>query len=364
MSDALLLVGTTKGLFLFRAGEGRDHWERVGGPHIPGKEIYSTALDQRGATPRILAGATSAHWGPAVSWSDDLGASWHEPDDQNIAFPEGLDAAVARVWQLQPGSASQPGLVWAGVEPAALFRSDDGGETYELVQGLWDHPHRPNWQPGGGGLCLHTVVPHPSDPERMHIAISAAGVYRTQDGGATWEARNQGIAAGFLPDPSVEFGQCVHKVVRDPVVPETLYLQHHGGLYRSDDDGDSWREIPAGNGMDFGFPIVAHPRQQGTAYILPLDSDMFRATYEGRCRVFRTRDGGESWEALEKGLPQQDAFLCVLRDAFTTDGADPAGLYFGTRTGEVYGSADEGESWGLIAEHLPPVLCVRAALVD
>jgi photosystem II stability/assembly factor-like uncharacterized protein len=361
--DTLVLVGTTKGLFSLASTGGRDHFE-LAGPSFAGEEVYSTCVDTRGPSPRLFVGSVSNHWGPVLRRSDDLGATWTEDERAALAFPAGSDASLARIWQLAPGPADQPDVLYAGVEPAALFRSDDGGSTFSLVQGLWDHPHRPRWEPGGGGLCLHTVLLHPDDPARLLIAISAAGVYRSDDGGATWEASNRGIVTPFRPDdPEPEFGQCVHKVARDAGDPERLYLQHHGGIYTSSDGGRSWSSMTPIAGMDFGFPIVAHPSRPGTAYLLPLESDEYRCTPGGHCTVWRTTDAGASWEPLTTGLPQRDAHLTVLRDAFTTDGQDPAGLYFGTRTGEVYGSADDGDSWQLLAEHLPPVLSVRAASV-
>jgi photosystem II stability/assembly factor-like uncharacterized protein len=298
-----------------------------------------------------------------VRCSDDLGRSWSEPAEGNLRFPEGTDAALARVWQLQPAGDDRPGTVWAGVEPAALFRSDDGGETFELVRGLWDHPHRPRWEPGGGGLCLHTVLPDPADPDRMWIAISTGGVYRTDDGGHSWQARNNGVRAVFLPDKYPEFGQCVHKVAPAGGRPDRLYLQNHWGLYRSDDGGDHWEDMANGVPSDFGFPMVAHPTDPDIAWIIPLDSDQFRCTPEGQARVYRTRDAGGSWEPLTSGLPERDAWLTVLRDGFATDGLDPAGLYFGTRTGQLFASSDEGDSWQALAEWLPPVVCVKAAVV-
>jgi photosystem II stability/assembly factor-like uncharacterized protein len=294
--------------------------------------------------------------------SDDLGESWTEDRRAALSFPAGSDASLARIWQLTPGPADEPDVVYAGVEPAALFRSEDGGQSFSLVQGLWDHPHRAQWQPGGGGLCLHTVMIHPDDPRRLLIAISAAGVYLSDDGGESWRASNKGIVVPFEPgSPELEFGQCVHKVARDAGDPERMYLQHHGGIYRSDDGGGSWTAMTSIAGMDFGFPVVAHPTRPGTAFLLPLESDGYRCTPDGHCIVWRTNDAGDSWEPLTSGLPQRDAHLTVLRDAFTTDGQDPAGLYFGTRTGEVYGSIDDGESWRLLADHLPPVVSVRAA---
>ena len=360
-TDTLVLLGTTKGLFLLRSGDGNPPFE-LSGPLFPGEEVYSTCIDTRSGSPRLFIGSFSNHWGPVLRRSDDLGGSWTEDEKAPVSFPEGTDAALARVWQLTPGPQDQPDVIYAGVEPAALFRSDDGGRSFTLVQGLWDHPHRPEWQPGGGGLCLHTVLLHPDDPERMLIAISAAGVYLTDDGGRSWRAANTGIVVSFMPDePAPEFGQCVHKVARDAADPERLYLQHHGGIYRSDNGGDSWDAMSSIAGMDFGFPVVAHPSRPDTAFLLPLHSDEYRCTPDGNCTVWRTTDAGKSWEPLTDGLPQGGAHLTVLRDGFTTDGQGPAGLFFGTRGGEVYGSVDDGDSWTLLAEHLPPVMSVRAA---
>jgi hypothetical protein len=359
--EVLILAGTSKGLYLLCADADRAEW-RLGGPWFPGHEVYAACIDQRSGSPRLLAGAASAHWGPAVSRSDDLGATWREPDEPAIRFPADADAAVERVWQLQPGHDDEPEAVYAGVSPAALFRSGDGGESFELVRGLWDHPHRPQWQPGAGGLCLHTIVLHPADRDRMWVAISTGGVYRTDDGGASWRPRNAGIKVRFLPgDEPPEFGQCVHKMVMHPAQPDTLFLQHHWGVYRSDDAGDAWVDVGGELPSDFGFPVLVHPQEPETIYVLPLESDAVRLTPEGRCRLYRSRDGGGSWEPLEAGLPQAEAWITVLRDGMTTDDMEPAGLYMGTRTGELYASADGGERWRLLHGHLPPVLCVRAA---
>jgi BNR-Asp box repeat len=357
-----VLAGTTKGLFVFTADEARTKWE-VSGPHFRGEEIYAAALDTRGGRNRLLVGATSSHWGPSVYRSDDMGATWVEPAADTLAFPSTTGAAVAHVWQLQPASEAQPDVVFAGVEPAALFRSDDAGETFRLDEGLWNHEHRPQWQPGGGGLCLHTIIPDPGGGERVAVAVSSAGFYRTLDG-QSWEAANTGIVAPFLPEPNPGFGQCVHKVARHPTNPDTLFLQHHWGVYRSDDFGGKWTEIGADAlPSTFGFPIVADPNRPGTAYVLPLESDYFRCTPEGKLRVYRTTDEGQTWDALDNGLPQENAYLTVLRDGFTADSLDPAGLYLGTRTGEVYGSPDAGESWIEMARHLPPVLCVKTGIL-
>jgi photosystem II stability/assembly factor-like uncharacterized protein len=361
--DTLVLLGTSKGLFTLRARDGRADF-RLAGPTFAGEEVYATCIDTRGDGLRLFAGSVSNHWGPVLRRSSDGGEAWTEDEHAALAFPDGTDASLVRVWQLAPGPADEPDVVYAGVEPAALFRSDDGGRSFTLVEGLWRHPHRPQWEPGGGGLCLHTVLVHPSDADRLLIAVSAAGVYLSDDGGQSWRASNHGIIAPFLPDaPAPEFGQCVHKVARDAGDPEQLYLQHHGGIYRSTDGGGTWTPMTSIAGMDFGFPVVAHPTRPDTAYLLPLESDEYRCTPDGHCIVWRTADAGASWEPLTSGLPQEQAHLTVLRDAFTSDGRDPAGLYFGTRSGEVYGSVDDGDSWRLLADHLPPVLSVRAAAV-
>ena len=360
--DVVVLVGTTKGLFALTARADRTSWQ-LGGPWFRGEEIYAAALDCRGGRTRLLVGATSSHWGPSVYRSDDLGATWVEPEPQTLAFPADAGAAVARVWQLQLAGEGQPDVVYAGVEPAALFRSGDGGVTFTLDDALWNHEHRRQWQPGGGGLCLHTIVPDPAGGPRLGVAVSAAGFYRTLDG-RRWEAANAGIKAPFLPEPTPPFGQCVHKVDRHPTEPDTLFLQHHWGVYRSDDFGGRWQEIGADElPSTFGFPVVVDPNRPGTAYVLPLESNMFRCTPDGRLRVYRTTDGGASWEPLADGLPQENAWLTVLRDGFVADTLDPTGLYIGTRTGEVFASPDAGESWQEVARHLPPVVCVKTAVL-
>jgi len=362
MGDVKVLVGTSKGLFTLTAGPERTKW-KLDGPWFRGEEVYAAALDCRNGRQRMLVGATSSHWGPSIYRSDDLGATWIEPEVDTLRFPEAAGASVARVWQLQPASEAEPDVVYAGVEPAALFRSDDGGESFRLDEGLWGHEHRPQWEPGGGGLCLHTVLPDPDGGPRLGIAISAAGFYRTLDG-STWEAANRGIRAPFLPEPTPEFGQCVHKVDRHPSRPDTLFLQHHWGVYRSDDFGAQWTEVGADSlPSTFGFPVVADPNDADTAYVLPLTSDEFRCTPDGHFRVFRTTDGGSTWEGLADGLPQDNAWLSVLRDGFAADKLDPAGLYVGTRTGDVFGSPDAGSSWQELARHLPPVLCVKTAVL-
>jgi photosystem II stability/assembly factor-like uncharacterized protein len=360
--DVVLLVGTMKGAFIFSSGGERGEW-RMDGPHFRGEAVYAMALDQRGGRRRVMAGTQSMHWGSVIRASDDFGATWSAPDRQNVRFPEDSGLALANIWQLRPGRADQPDTVYCGVEPAALFESTDAGETWSPVDGLLNHEHRPQWQPGGGGLCLHTIVLDPADPRRMGVAISTGGFYRTEDGGRSWRARNAGVRAEFLPDKHPEFGQCVHKVVNHPSRPERLFLQNHWGLYRSDDWGDSWVDIANGVPSDFGFAMEMHPHDPDTVYIVPIDSDQFRIVPDARLRVYRTRDAGASWQPLEGGLPQQDAYECVLRDALATDGHATAGFYFGTRSGKLFGSADEGEAWREISGALPPIVCVKAAVV-
>ncbi len=355
----LLAVGTGKGLFLARSENDRKSWE-VSGPHFPMTGVYGVHLDTTGRTPRLLASVTSSHYGPTVAVSEDLGASWTEPEQAPIAFPDDTGASLERVWQF---SVAADGRVYAGTQPSALFVSDDGGRHFEIVRALWDHPHREKWAAGFGGQAIHTVLPHPSDPASMLVAMSTGGVYRSEDGGASWTARNSGIQATFMPDPFPEFGQCVHKVARDATDPSRLYAQNHHGVYRSDDGGGAWTSIAEGLPSDFGFPIVAHPSRARTVYNFPLTADAMRFPTDHRCRVYRSADAGDTWEALTEGLPDGPFYPSVLRDAMTADDADPAGIYFGTRSGEVFASRDEGDSWSQVAAHLPDVLCVRAAQV-
>ncbi|MEU3608949.1 exo-alpha-sialidase [Streptomyces sp. NPDC035033] len=360
MPDVLLTVGTRKGLFIGRRRDG--HWE-FDEPRFPAQAVYSVAIDTRPAVPRLLAGADSSHWGPSVFRSDDLGRTWTEPPAPAVRFPQDTGASLERVWQLHPAPAHSPGVVYAGTEPAALFRSDDGGESFALVRALWEHPTRSRWVPGGGGEAVHTVVTDRRDPGAVTVAVSTAGVFRSRDGGASWDPSNEGVSAVFLPDPHPEFGQCVHKIAQDADDPDRLYLQNHWGVYRSDDAGRSWTDIGGPLPSDFGFAVAAHPHRTGTAYVFPITADSDRVPAGRRCRVYRTTDAGTSWEPLGAGLPEGDHYGTVLRDALCTDDADPAGVYFGNRNGEVYASADDGDSWRLLAAHLPDVLCVRAAVI-
>ncbi|MGH7666212.1 MAG: WD40/YVTN/BNR-like repeat-containing protein [Candidatus Dormibacteria bacterium] len=364
MSEAVLLIGTSKGVAIARSKGSRTRWE-LEPLQLLMSSVYGLGIDRRRDTPRLFAGATSEHWGPSLFHSDDLGRSWSEPEAAPVAFPADSGTALIRVWQVEPGPEALPDVVYAGVEPHALFRSRDGGETFDLVEGLFNHPHRPEWEPGGGGACLHTIVPHPDDPERILVALSAGGVYRTADGGASWEPANRGIQAHWLPEEQrfPEFGQCVHKVSTHRSHPERLLAQNHFGVYRSDNYGDTWQAIETGLPANFGFPVLVHPQQPDTAYLFPLQADTERLPPDRRCRVYRTRDLGGSWEPLTQGLPQSGYHAIVLRDALCTDFGDPTGLYFGTRDGEVYQSLDDGDSWQQVAGHLPDVLAVRAAVL-
>ena len=359
--DTLVLVGTVKGAFILSSADRKD-WT-LHGPYFPGESVYAIAYDERGGRTRTLAATRSFHWGSTIRLSDDYGATWSGPERQSVRFPEGSGLALVQVWQIKPGRADEPDVLYAGVEPSCLFESRDGGETWAAVEGILNHEHRPKWTPGGGGMCLHTIVPDPSNSQRMAIAMSTGGGYRTDDGGKTWRARNAGVRAEFLPNKYPEFGQCVHKVVHHPARPERLFLQNHWGLYRSDDWGDNWTDIANGVPSDFGFSMQMHPHDPDTVYIVPIKSDAFRITPDARLRVYRTRNAGASWHALTAGLPQQDAYETILRDALAADVNDPAGVYFGTRSGKVYGSADDGESWTELADALPSVVCVKSAVV-
>jgi hypothetical protein len=360
--DVILLVGTMKGIFLLRSNGARKRWE-VGGPYSVGSPVYAAAFDQRQGRHRIWWGQQSFRWGTVLRSSDDFFKTSTEPETYSIKFPPESGLALKNIWQLSVGHPDEPDTLYCGVEPSALFKSTDAGTSWSPVKGLLDHPHRPKWTPGGGGMCLHTILPDPVDRNRMVIAMSTGGAYRTDDGGATWKACNAGVRAEFLPEKYPEFGQCVHKIVQHPAQPRRLYLQNHWGLYRSDDGGDSWHDIANGVPSDFGFCMVGHPHDPETVFIVPIESDEYRCTPEGKLRVYRTRNGGDSWEPLTRGLPQKNALETILRDALTADTLDPAGIYFGTRSGKVFGSADDSKTWQLVQEGLPPVVCVRAAVL-
>jgi len=355
--DFLLLVGTTKGAFILRSNPKRSQWE-VGGPYFHGHMVYAMAYDSRGGQHRVWA-STQSYWGTLLRNSDDFGKSWTNPQTANIRFPADTGVSIKNIWQIMPGRLDEPNVLYCGVEPAALFETRDAGENWSLVRGLFDHPHRARWMPGNGGLALHTVVVDHTNPRRMYVAISAGGVYRTTDGGSTWTAQNQGIRAMFMPNKYPEFGQCVHKIAMHPDRPDRLFLQNHWGLYRSDNAAESWTDIANGVPSDFGFAMVVHPRNPDCAYVVPVESDEFRCACDGRLRVYRTRNAGSSWEPLMRGLPQKRAYETVLRDAMTVDSLDPVGIYMGTRSGQLFGSRDEGKNWHKILDGLPSVVCVR-----
>jgi serine/threonine protein kinase len=360
--DFLLLVGTIKGAFILRSSTQRGDWE-VGGPYFHGHAVYAIAYDGRADQHRIWA-STQGIWGTLLRSSDDFGKSWTNPQEAAIRFPADAGISLKNIWQIALGPEDEPNVLYCGVEPAALFETRDAGETWSLIRGLFDHPHRPRWMPGNGGLALHTVVLDPGNKQRMYVAISSGGVYRTDDGGITWTSQNRGIRAEFMPNRYPEFGQCVHKIAMHPARPERLFLQNHWGLYRSDDHADHWIDIANGVPSDFGFPIVVHPRNPDYVYVVPVESDQFRCACDGRLRVYRTRNAGASWEPLTRGLPQKGAYETVLRDAMTTDSFDSAGIYFGTRSGQLFGSLDAGKTWQTILEGLPAIVCVRSAFVE
>jgi hypothetical protein len=362
--DLILTVGTVKGAFIFHSDRSRRKFQ-IAGPYFKGLEVFSTAFLPDKKSLRMLTGVKSQHWGSTVNWSDDFGASWHEPAEGNVKFPAASGLSLNAIWALEPAPLVGPEVVFAGADPAALYRSDDRGETFQPNEALLNHHERPFWMPGFGGLCLHTVMPDPRDPSRMVIGISSAGIYRTDDAGKSWTRRNNGIRMDDAGPPNAPHfrPQCAHKMRYDAKNPRRIYLQNHPGIYRSDDGGDSWIDIARGLPSVFGFPMVAHPHRADTAYVIPLTADNFRVPIEGAAKVWRTRDAGETWMPLGNGLPQQDAYFSVLRDAFFADSLDPTGLYFGTRNGQLFASCDEGESWRSIAEWLPAVLCVKATVI-
>jgi len=366
MSGVRVLVGTSKGAFVLTSDGHRDDWE-VSGPLFGGWEVYHVAGSP--AEPNRLYASQSKGWfGQVVQRSDDGGATW-EPVGNDFSYAgdpgthQHFDGSskpwkFARVWHLLP-SAEDPDTVLAGVEDAALFRSEDGGQSWAELPGLRTHASASSWAPGAGGLCLHTILPRPDDPERMLVAISAAGVLATEDGGTTWQPANKGLSSGFMPEPEAEVGHCVHKLARHPARPDVVFMQKHWDVMRSDDGGMSWREISGDLPTDFGFAIDVHAHEPDTVYVVPITSDELHYPPDGRLRVYRSRTGGDEWEPLADGLPQSDCYVNVLRDAMAVDAMDPCGVYVGTTGGQVYASPDGGDHWTPIVRDLPRVLSVE-----
>ncbi|MGH7861623.1 MAG: WD40/YVTN/BNR-like repeat-containing protein [Candidatus Dormibacteraceae bacterium] len=366
MSQVRVLVGTRKGAFVLTSDERRARWE-VTGPHFPGWEIYhlkGSPIDPN----RLYASQTTSWFGQILQRSDDGGASWAAvgnefkydgaPGQHKWYDGSPHPWEFARVWHLEP-SLTDLDTVYAGVEDAALFRSADGGNTWQELAGLRTHSTGPSWQPGAGGLCLHTIVLDPSNAGRMFVAISAAGVFRSDDAGQNWRAINRGLRSEGIPDPNAEVGHCVHRISMHPSRPNVLFMQKHWDVMRSDDSGDSWQEVSGNLPTDFGFVIDVHAHEPETIYVVPIKSDSQHFPLDGKLIVYRSRTGGNEWEALTKGLPQSDCYVNVLRDAMAIDSLDSCGVYFGTTGGQVYGSADSGDSWAPIVRDLPAVLSVE-----
>ena len=366
MSKVRVLVGTRKGAFILESDGQRQHWS-ISGPHFAGWEIYhlkASPVDPN----RLYASQSSGWFGQLIQRSNDGGQTW-EPVDNKFIYDgvpgthQSYDGTphpweFKRVWHLEP-SLSDPDTVYAGVEDAAIFRTTDGGKSWGELSGLRQHGSGASWAPGAGGMCLHTIVIDPSNPQRIFIAISAAGAFRTDDGGVTWSPINQGLRSEHIPDPAAEVGHCVHRIALHPSRPETLFMQKHWDVMRSDNAGDSWHEVSGNLPTDFGFPILVHAHEPETIYVVPIKSDSMHFPPDGKLRVYRSRTGGNEWEALTEGLPQSDCYVNILREAMAADQLESCGIYFGTTGGQVYASPDSGDSWTAIARDLPPVMSVE-----
>ncbi len=356
----LLLLGTHKGGFVLSSGLERREW-KIEGPVFKGNDVHHMVLDQR-TEPTLFACINSAWWGSDVRLSRDLGRTWEEPES-GVRFGEQAEQSVNRVWCVVPGSPASPDVLFAGADPGALFRSDDGGWNWSEVESLSAHPTREQWQPGAGGMMVHSICAHPTDPNRLHVGISAAGVFSSEDGGESWCPRNQGVLADFLPEKYPQVGQCVHHMTMHPDEPELLYQQNHCGVYRSENEGREWIDLSEGLPSRFGFPLQIHPHQSDTIFVVPEEGPEFRCPVDGKFAVFRSRNRGDDWERLENGLPAEHGYLHVFRHAMAADPVDPFGLYLGTSTGQVFFSVDEGDSWKLLVDYLPPVYTVSSAVI-
>ncbi|MPZ87617.1 MAG: exo-alpha-sialidase [Nitriliruptorales bacterium] len=366
MSGVRLLVGTRKGAFVLTADGKRERWD-VSGPHFAGWEIYHVTGSPADPS-RLYASQSSGWFGQVIQRSDDGGATWESAG--NTFEYDGVPGThqwydgtphpweFARVWHLEP-SLTDPDTIYAGVEDAALFRTTDGGQTWQELPGLRGHGSGPSWQPGAGGMCLHSIILDPNDPDRIFVAISAAGAFRTDDAGKTWRAINRGLTSDGIPDPDAEVGHCVHRIAMHPSRPDVLFMQKHWDVMRSDDAGESWHEISGDLPTDFGFPIAVHAHEPDTVYVVPIKSDAEHYPPDGKLRVYRSRAGGNEWEPLTNGLPQSNCYVNVLRDAMAVDSLDPCGVYFGTTGGQVYASPDSGDSWAPVVRDLPGVLSVE-----
>ena len=366
MSTVRVLVGTRKGAFVLTSDGARKRW-RVEGPHFGGWEVFHMK-GSPAAPDRIYAAPGGGWFGQVIQRSDDGGKTWNAVGNEfkyagEVGTHQWYDGTphpweFARVWHLEPAP-GDPDTVYAGVEDAALFRSTDGGKTWHELRGLRGHGTGPSWQPGAGGLCLHTILIDPRTAGRIYVAISAAGAFRSDDDGATWRAINRGLRSEGIPDEDAEVGHCVHRIAMHPARPGVLFMQKHWDVMRSDDAGESWREISGNLPSDFGFPIEVHPDEPETIYVVPIKSDSEHYPPDARLRVYRSRSGGDEWEALTNGLPQRDCYVNVLRDAMAVDTLDACGIYFGTTGGQVYASADAGDTWEPIVRDLPAVLSVE-----
>ena len=351
-----LLVGTRKGAFVLTSGKNRKEW-KVSGPHLKGQEVYHMAYDRRNG--HILASIISNHFGPTIARSKNMGSEWKESKTPP-KFPKGSGLSVARLWHITPGGEDEPGLVYAGVEPACLFTSSDAGESWTVNEALLTHRTRKKWTPGGGGLCLHTILLNPKKPRRMHVAISAVGTLRTDDGGDSWKFQNKNVLADFSPVKYPEFGQCVHKLASNPSNPDVIYHQNHCGVYRSDDAGENWVDIRNNLPSRFGFPVAADANDPRRAYVAPLEGDFSRIPPAGSFAVWGTDNRGKEWFKLNNGIPSF-SYYTVLRDGMVSDLEEPCGLYFGTTTGQLFASRDQGRNWAKVADGLPPILSVAVS---